>query len=180
MHERGEGRDHRALTAGEAQQQAGQGWYERPHEELVAAFRAYLDQEEAACREQGVTWSPLRDRIIEDRLAGESSYSDDPNARRRIEFFEPLYRAWQVLTYERKDRWDKHETAWHLCGWHEASRRRAEPRPDIIKLAEPLQVRILDALAEAVGIPHRRGQTDIEIPEHIRTYDRQLANQRRR
>jgi hypothetical protein len=31
-----------------------------------------------------------------------------------------------------------------------------------------LQVRLLDALTEAVGIPHQRGQTVIEIPKNLK------------
>jgi hypothetical protein len=42
-----------------------------------------------------------------------------------------------------------------------------EPRPELIKL-DPQQVKILDALADAAGIPHQRGQTEITIPEHSR------------
>jgi hypothetical protein len=37
-----------------------------------------------------------------------------------------------------------------------------------IKLSDP-QVRIIDALTEAVGIPHKRGQAEIEIPEELRS-----------
>jgi hypothetical protein len=39
-----------------------------------------------------------------------------------------------------------------------------------IKLTDPGQVRTLDALTEAVGIPHQRGQTEIQIPEKLRNY----------
>jgi hypothetical protein len=40
-------------------------------------------------------------------------------------------------------------------------------RESIIKLSDP-QVRLLDALTEAVGIPHQRGQTVIEIPKNLK------------
>jgi hypothetical protein len=39
---------------------------------------------------------------------------------------------------------------------------------ETVKLTHPLQVRLLDALTEAVGIPHQRGQTVIEIPKNLK------------
>jgi hypothetical protein len=43
-------------------------------------------------------------------------------------------------------------------------------KPGII-LCNPLQIRVLDALTEAVGIPHERGMAEIEIPEKLRHYN---------
>jgi hypothetical protein len=37
-------------------------------------------------------------------------------------------------------------------------------------------VRALDAMTEAVGIPHQRGKTDIEIPEKLRNYNKYLLS----
>jgi hypothetical protein len=37
-----------------------------------------------------------------------------------------------------------------------------------------MQVKILDALAEAADIPHQRGQSEVAIPEHIRDYTEEL------
>jgi hypothetical protein len=39
-----------------------------------------------------------------------------------------------------------------------------------IKLSDPRQVRMLDALTEAAGVPHQRGQTEVQIPEKLRNY----------
>jgi hypothetical protein len=44
------------------------------------------------------------------------------------------------------------------------------------KLTHPMQVRVLDALAEAGGVPHQRGQTEIEIPEKLRNYNQYLMS----
>jgi hypothetical protein len=39
-----------------------------------------------------------------------------------------------------------------------------------IKLTHPTQVQIIDALTEAVGIPHEKGKSEIPIPEKLRDY----------
>ena len=53
------------------------------------------------------------------------------------------------------------------------SRATGEPK---IKLTHPMQVRVLDALTEAAGVPHQRGQTDVEIPEKLRNYNQYLMS----
>ena len=45
-----------------------------------------------------------------------------------------------------------------------------------IKLTHPMEVRVLDALAEAANVPHQRGQSEIEIPEKLRNYNRYLMS----
>ena len=47
--------------------------------------------------------------------------------------------------------------------------------PDI-GVAIPMEVRVLDAFAEAAGVPHQRGQMEIEIPEKLRNYNRYLIS----
>jgi hypothetical protein len=37
-------------------------------------------------------------------------------------------------------------------------------------------VRVLDALTEAAGVPHQRGQTEVEIPEKVRKYNQYLMS----
>ena len=184
MHEKGEGRPQQTLTTDPREEQPGQSWYDRPHDELVAAFRGYIDEREIALREQGAIWSPMRDHIVEDRLADESRATDDPKQKLRGDFFHPILTAWQLITYDRKDRWGKHQTAWSLSNYYEApaAHRPKEARPEQIILTHPLQVKILDALTEAVGVPHQRGQSAFEIPERICTYntwlEKELAKQR--
>jgi hypothetical protein len=46
-------------------------------------------------------------------------------------------------------------------------------RESTIKLSEP-QTRVIDALAEAAGIPHQRGQAEIVIPKEGREYEEWL------
>jgi hypothetical protein len=43
-------------------------------------------------------------------------------------------------------------------------------REPVIKLSHPIQIRIIGALTQAVGIPHQKGQAEIEIPEKLKHY----------
>jgi hypothetical protein len=100
--------------------------------------------------------------------------------KQRSAFFRPIRDAWDVIAFEHY-RWEgtgeqSYET--HLAGCDLSSRyeravARGEPRPETITL-DPLQVKILDALAEAADVPHQRGQTEIEIPAHLREYKQRL------
>jgi hypothetical protein len=47
-----------------------------------------------------------------------------------------------------------------------------------IKLSEP-QVKMVDALTEATGIPRQRGQAEIEIPEKLRNYSQWFNSEER-
>jgi hypothetical protein len=39
--------------------------------------------------------------------------------------------------------------------------------PDVVKLKDPTQVRLMDALTEAADIPYKKGQTEIVIPDKL-------------
>ena len=45
-----------------------------------------------------------------------------------------------------------------------------------IRLTNPKQVQLLDAMAEAAGVPHQRGQTEIAIPDKLRNYNQYLMS----
>jgi hypothetical protein len=92
----------------------------------------------------------------------------------RAAFFEPISAAWDVIAYEHYIRPGVHPfyatrygARLRMSGTYVRAKDRQEPRPEIIKLG-PLQVKILDALAEAGDVPHQRGQAEIEIPEDFR------------
>ena len=63
-----------------------------------------------------------------------------------------------------------YEARERLFNTYKRAKERHEPRPEIITL-DPLQVKILDALAEAADVPHQRGQAEIEIPQYIKEYE---------
>ncbi len=82
------------------------------------------------------------------------------------DFWQPINIAWDALAYGHYGKYSlsKHHAGYNLSDYckrtHETT----------IKLSDP-QVGIIDALAEAVGIPHERGQAEIEIPKEGREYE---------
>jgi hypothetical protein len=146
----GEGSPRGELTTQES------SWYDRPHAELVEAFRNFIKDRD---QRLGGAYSP--EEIIRNKLQGEWMYSPDKTKR---EFFFQLHFAWDALAY---NRYKLGSSAEHLAGTnlqsyygdtHEAS----------VAFADPLQVKIIDALADATGIVH---ETSIAIPPHLRNYN---------
>jgi hypothetical protein len=88
------------------------------------------------------------------------------------EFFSTLRYAWDTLVY------DRYKTGSHteqlagstLWGYYQATQ---EPT---IKLFDPVQVRMMDAMTEAVGIPHEKGQAEFEIPEKLRHWNKWVSS----
>ena len=118
------------------------GWYERPHEQLVKEFKDYIQEQ---YKNFGGHFSP--EEIIKLRL--------DMTIKEEREFFFPLALAWDAIAYDRY----KPDSLWErLAGatLHENYQFTHEPT---IKLSHP-QIRIIDALAEAVGIPPERWQAE--------------------
>ena len=151
--QQGEGRPPSKLT------QELPSWYNKPHEELVAAFRGFIDQ-----RDRQYDGRVSHEELIRDKLQSEWMYSSD---RTKREFFFQLQFAWDALAY---NRYKPGSSAEHLAGSnlqsyygdkHEAS----------VALSDPLQVKIIDALTEATGIIHEKGQTSVAIPPHLSDYN---------
>src|SRR5215510_13562182 len=80
--------------------------------------------------------------------------------------------AWDALAYDRYEPGSREEG---LAGSVLQAYSGATREPTI-KLTHPMQVRVLDAFAEAAGVPHERGQAEIEIPEKLRNYNRYLMS----
>ena len=82
------------------------------------------------------------------------------------------YCAWDALAY------DKYETGSREEGLAGSLLQSyyGETKEPTIKLTNPKQVLLLDAMAEAAGVPHQRGQTEITIPEKLRKYNQYLMS----
>jgi hypothetical protein len=149
---KGEGRPQRELTAEGTDGRHEQTWYDRPHEELVGAFRGYIaERHRKAGRHAHL--SPAQN-IIHDTLWREQAGGDQ-----RRDFFQPIACAWDAIAFERFEPGSgpQMQAAPMLHFYDEPA----------VHLPDPLQVRILDALAEAAGIPHEKGQAAIPIPEQL-------------
>ena len=75
------------LTTKQRDEQSGQSWYDRPHDELVAAFRDYIDRARDSPAGTRRHMSPMRDHIVEARLGNECSATDDPETATPGRFF---------------------------------------------------------------------------------------------
>src|SRR5215211_569680 len=156
-----------------------QGWANRPHEDLVRAFRGLIQKGRQDILQEGRRPDSLTPAImIREELGKQSSLHMSPDLldKQRAAFFWQIEQAWDVIAYEHyreegtgEPTYDRHHAGWFLSSRYHRAVERGEPRPEIIKL-DPQQVRILDALAEAADVPHQRGQAEIEIPEHLRLY----------
>jgi hypothetical protein len=145
------------------ERQSGEGW---SHEQLVEGFRNYLQRRE----QEWMADLPhargfyLPEEIIRLDL---SLNRYRVGRHEREAFFGPLLHAWDALAYDRYEPGSREEL---MAGWA-LSRTYQANREPTIKLSEPLQIHIIDALTEVVSIPRQRGQTEIEIPEKLRDYD---------
>jgi hypothetical protein len=165
--------------------QEEQGWAERPHEDLVMAFRGLIGDHIQNPEKYGFGPNATRyPALVVRRALGEQTrlhMSPDPLDQQRAAYFLQIERAWDAIAYdhyryryrgqEYQDSFPKELAGGALSFMYQRAQVLREARPEIIKL-DPQQVKILDALAEAADIPHQRGQAEIEIPEKLRYYER--------
>jgi hypothetical protein len=137
--------------------QEWRGWYEWPHERLVNGFRDFVQQ-----REQQTEGYFSPEEIICSKL----EWLGPPPNEQASDFVFRLQKAWDALAY---DRYEPGSLQEHLAGATLQYYYHCTQEP-AIKLSNPLQIRIVDALAEAAGIPHQKGQAEIKIPEKVRHY----------
>jgi hypothetical protein len=176
----GSGPDYSQGDPSHAQSGERQRWSEAPHADLVRAFRGLLWQKRQFYGEVAPNFPPAA--IIRQELETKTAHSHTlPYAEdvQKREFFSTLVAAWDVIAYEHYPP-ERHrrlrpgelevnqmKARGNLSVTHFNAKDRGEAHPELIRL-DPMQVRILDALAEAADIPHQRGQTAIPIPEPFR------------
>jgi hypothetical protein len=141
------------------------------HEQLVQSFQTLI-------REQQQLYSSIRTPGEREVLPPEvivrkqlDWYADTPDKEKGETFF-TLRSAWDALAYDRYEIGSKEEG---LAGSVLQATYAATHEPTI-KLFDPRQVRLLDSLTEAAGIPHQRGQAEIEIPEKLRNYNKYVMS----
>jgi hypothetical protein len=127
--------------------------------QLVKAFRGFIKQRE---QESQLRLSP-EERISLELFRQTNACSEKKDreiSKERDQFFSRLKVAWDSLIYDRIQAERPGEWSINVYWGHTDDL-------ETVKLTHPLQVRILDALTEAVGIPHQRGQAVIEIPKNL-------------
>jgi hypothetical protein len=142
-----------------------------PHEQLVKAFQDFVQEqqqqdedEQRRTRTLGLGLELYRppEEILRTAIEQEGISTN----RKKNDFWSPILRAWDALAYDRYDPVSEVELmAGKTLYYHYLLTR--EP---VIKLSHPIQVQIIDALTEAVGIPHQKGQAEIKIPEKLKHY----------
>ena len=116
--------------------------------------------------------------IIRDELVHQSLFAvgnpDNKLLVDRSRFYSKIKDAWNVIAFDHYRERDglvsyfvRDQAFTDLSLTYQIAKDEEEPRPEIITL-DPLQAKIVDALAEAAGVPHPLGQTEIEIPEYLR------------
>ena len=150
--EEGKGRPQELTTQGTPQPE-GPGWYGRSHAELVDAIKAYTQQH---------PWLTPED-ALHNRLENELFFNaKDPE---KAAFCETVLAAWDTLAFDRYKPFSHNE--------HKAGRfvqdYSAETGSPVIHLTDPLQVRMIDAMCEAVDLPRDKGSALIPIPDKLQT-----------
>jgi hypothetical protein len=146
-----------------------------PHETLVASFRSLIkEQQDIHAKITGFGEFPHEPKVLSPERAVRSVldwYAGSANGELGENLF-TVRSAWDALSYDRYEPGSREEglAGSVIQAYYSATR---EPN---IKLTNPMQVRVLDALTEAAGVPHQQGQTEIEIPEKLRNYNQYLMS----
>jgi hypothetical protein len=146
-----------------------------PHEKLVESFRGLIkEQQEVHANLNSFGAYPNEQEVLSPERAVRSVlewYAGSANKEMGEHMF-TVRSAWDALSYDRYEPGSREEglAGSVLQAYYGATR---EPT---IKLTHPTEVRVLDALTEAAGVPHQRGKTEVEIPEKVRNYNQYLMS----
>jgi hypothetical protein len=146
-----------------------------PHEKLVESFRGLIKEQQevhAGLRSFGEYAHEPEVLSPERAVRGMLDWYAGSANKEMGEHMFTVRSAWDALSYDRYEPGSREEglAGSVLQAYYSATR---EPS---IKLTHPMQVRVLDALAEAAGVSHQRGQTEVEIPEKVRNYNQYLMS----
>jgi hypothetical protein len=163
-----------ATTALAPLAQEQQGWYRRPHAELVKGFRDFIQQqrqEYAHIHSPGEReyWPPAE--TIRKKLDNEAEVHLNSTNENERDFYFLTRTAWDALAYEHYEPGSEAEGLGGsvLSAYYQATRK------PVIKLSDP-QIHIIDAMSEAVGIPRQKGTREIEIPDKLKNYNQWLMS----
>ena len=146
-----------------------------PHEQLVATFRSLIKEQQATYAQlHAISENPHEPDVLSPETAVRGVldwYAGSANKELGGHLF-TVRNAWDALNY---DKYEPGTRAEGLAGSILQAYASATREPTI-KLTHPMEVRVLDAFTEAAGVPHQRGQTEIDIPEKLRNYNRYLMS----
>jgi hypothetical protein len=146
-----------------------------PHEQLVATFRSLIKEQQTTYAQlHAISENPHEPDVLSPETAVRGVldwYSGSANQELGEHLF-TVRTAWDALAYDRYEPGSREEG---LAGSVLQAYSGATGESNI-KLTHPMEVRVLDAFTEAAGVPHQRGQTEIDIPEKLRNYNRYLMS----
>jgi hypothetical protein len=142
------------------------------HEQLVTSIKGIIREQQSVYEQLR---SPREREVLPPETIIRSALDWHAGATQDEEQGDMLFNlrsAWDALAYDKYETGSKEEglAGSAMQAYYGATR---EP---VIRLTEPKQVQMLDAMAEAAGIQHQRGQTEIPIPEKLRNYNHYLMS----
>ncbi len=137
------------------------GWYEQdiPHEQLVDTIKGLLDKKRKSYEKCGLDFDPIS--YIHEELDTQVRFRS--RGKDKEGFFLELLFAWDALTF---DHYEPGSHTGSLIGWGMLPYIGGE-RKKSVELEHPMQIKLLDALTEAVGVEHEQGRKTIPIPDHL-------------
>lgn len=144
----------RGLTPPSTNKNSGTGtenWYERPHEELVADIRSVVTQARTSAEKKGQPFDPIM--WVGEQLM-RSIWSTSGEARRNRSDTSLVWDAISHPYIQDKEYKRAVEDVLRLGT--------AERKSNLVTL-DPEAVKLIDAMADAVGVPHRREQTTFDL-----------------
>jgi hypothetical protein len=137
---------------------------------MVAAFQQLIQRKYQELGERAKYYSSAKiiDHEIGSLMLHRSNDHAETQYRRGIAY--TMVKAWEAIAYDHYGRGSaSRESEERFSALVNLSDHCQRTGQTTITLSEP-QRQILEALAEAANIPHRKGQTEIEIPEKLRAY----------
>lgn len=134
------------------------------HEQLVRGFRDYLQWQQPKNRRQDRS----NEELVSMRLF--NRWGDSPPGSERQRFYAHLITAWELVAYDRYEPGSQAERHAAL------TIARAYEFDPVIRLNDA-ESRTLDVMTEAVGIPRRRRQRQIPIPEKYADFARWTSSE---
>jgi hypothetical protein len=167
----------------EARNKPGQGntfeqnAYQEEHERLVSGLRAYIAEQKRHIGRHQTPEEIICAKLASEKLVPPLKTLGEDARRGKFEFFDKLQTAWEIITYDRYEIRSPEEMKItdHLSGVadHYHPKQYAYPRVYNEDKAwavtlNPYQSRIIDAMADATGVPYRGGHTEFTVPRKLR------------
>jgi len=143
---------------------------ELPYETLVKRLRAMISENQSVY--QSFRFSNEREALPPETIIRSvlEWHADTPGEKGETSFL--LRNAWDALNFERYEIGSREAmlAGSTLQAYHGAT------GEESVKLTNPKEIMMLDAMAEAAGISRERGQADIPIPQNAMYYNKYLMS----